>query len=192
MNTPRSKRTRWLHLLLAVAVVHQLFISLVMVAPEANRPGNSFFELHEWVGLFTLGLLVIFWIWTLVRRGETRFGRLFPWLSGMRRAAVWADVKMHFASIRERRVPLMQESALASAVHGLGLLIATAMVSTGATGYFLPGAELLLNVHATIAPLMWAYLVGHVGLALLHQVAGHRMLQRMFSFGKSSDAQNTP
>lgn len=192
MNAPHSKLTRLLHLLLAVAVVHQLFISLVMVVPEAKRPGNSFFELHEWVGLFTLGLLVIFWIWTLVRRGETRFGMLFPWLSRTRRSAVWVEVKAHLASLRQRRIPFAQESSLASAVHGLGLLIATAMVFTGATGYFLPGAEFLLEVHATIAPLMWAYLVGHVGLALLHQIAGHRMLQRMFSFGKSADAQNTP
>lgn len=186
---PHSTITKLLHILFAAAVVHQLFISLIMVVPEGNRPGNSYFELHEWVGVITLGLLVTFWIWTLVRRGETRFGMLFPWFSGARRSAFWADLKAHLASLMRRRVPLTEESPLASAVHGLGLLIATAMASTGVIGYFVPAASLLLEVHKTIAPVMWAYLVGHVGLALLHQIAGHRILQRMFGFGKSEKAQ---
>jgi cytochrome b561 len=186
---PHSTLTKLLHLMFAAAVVHQLLISLVMVVPEGNRPGNSFFELHEWVGVLTLGLLVIFWIWSLVRRGEARFGMLFPWFSGARRSAFWADLKAHLASLRRGRVPLTEESPLASAVHGLGMLIATAMALTGAVGYFFPATRILLEVHMTIAPIMWAYLIGHVGLALLHQMAGHRILQRMFGFGKSGNAQ---
>lgn len=83
---PHSTLTKLLHLLFAAAVIHQLFISLIMVHPETNRPGDSFFELHEWVGVLTLGLVVTFWIWTLVRRGEARFGMLFPWFSGARRS----------------------------------------------------------------------------------------------------------
>ena len=187
-TAPHSVLTKLLHLLIAAALVHQLLISLIMVVPARNRPGNSYFELHEWVGVVSLGLLVTFWTWTLVRRGETRFGMLFPWFSGARRSAFWADLKAHLASLRRGQVPLTEESPLASAVHGLGLLIATAMASTGAFGYFFPAIRFLLGVHETVAPIMWAYLVGHVGLALLHQLAGHRILQRMFGFGESRNA----
>lgn len=186
---PHSTLTKLLHLLFAAALIHQLFISLVMVVPEANRPGDSYFELHGWVGVLTLGLVVTFWIWTLVRRGETQLGLLFPWFSAARRSAFWADLKAHLASLARGRIPLTEESPLASAVHGLGFLIATAMALTGAVGYFFPAASLLLEVHMTIAPTMWAYLVGHVGLALLHQIAGHRILQRMFGFGKTENAE---
>ena len=97
--------------------------------------------------------------------------------------------RLHLASLKRGRVPLTEESPLASAIHGLGLLIATAMALTGAVGYFFPAARFLLGIHETIAPIMWAYLIGHVGLALLHQLAGHRILQRMFGFGKSGNAQ---
>lgn len=186
---PHSRFTKLLHLLFAAALIHQLFISLIMVVPETNRSGDSYFELHEWGGVLTLGLLVIFWVWTLVRRGETRFAMLFPWFSGARRSAFWADLKAHLASFARGRVPLNEQSSLATAVHGLGLLIATAMALTGAVGYFVPAASLLLEVHMTIAPIMWAYLIGHVGLALLHQMAGHKILQRMFEFGKTGEAQ---
>ncbi|WP_037514696.1 cytochrome b/b6 domain-containing protein [Sphingobium xenophagum] len=186
---PHSTLTKLLHLLIAAALIHQLFISLIMVVPETNRPGDSYFELHEWVGVLTLWLLVIFWIWTLVRRGETRFAMLFPWFSATRRSAFWADLKAHLASLARGGGPLTEESPLASAVHGLGLLIATAMALTGAVGYFFPAASLLLEVHMTIAPVMWAYLTGHVGVALLHQMAGHRILQRMFGSGRNGNAQ---
>jgi cytochrome b561 len=41
-----------------------------------------------------------------------------------------------------------------------------------------------------MANLMWAYVVGHAGLAVLHQWMGHRVLQRMF--GRASADRGAP
>jgi cytochrome b561 len=38
----------------------------------------------------------------------------------------------------------------------------------------------MLQAHRILANLMWAYVVGHAGMAVLHQVCGHRVLQRIF------------
>ena len=85
-------------------------------------------------------------------------------------------------------VPVV-ESPLASATHGLGLLMATVMAVTGAVVYFQMGVDggmtdlghQALAIHRPAANLMWAYLIGHASIALLHQMSGHQVLQRMFS-----------
>lgn len=176
----RSTFTKFLHLLVAAAVVHQLLISLVMTKPGPGRPGDSLFELHEWVGLATLGVLLIFFLWVLVRRRETTVSMLYPWFSGRRLRALRMDLKAHLARLKGGRILLTQEAPLASAVHGLGLLLVLVMAATGAGGYFIASARPLLSIHETLGPLVWAYLVGHAGLALLHQLAGHPVLQSMF------------
>jgi len=73
------------------------------------------------------------------------------------------------------------ESALASATHGLGLLTVFAMAATGAVIAVagVPGG-IVLQIHKLLANLMWAYVVAHAGIALLHQVQGRQVLQRMF------------
>lgn len=187
-----STFTQLLHLLIAAAVVHQLVISLVMKRPEPGSPGDAFFELHEWVGITSLAALTLFFLWAVVRRGETRIGMLFPWFSGKLLRALWMDLKVHLASLKGGRIPLTQESPLASAVHGLGLLVALVMATSGAAGYFIATARPLLSIHETVAPLMWAYLVGHAGLALLHQLAGHRIFQSMFGFRAGARTEQDP
>ena len=75
---------------------------------------------------------------------------------------------------------------LASAIHGLGLLAALAMGVSGAWLYTEdePGG-LVLKVHRALSNLMWAYVIGHAGVAVLHQFFGHRILQGMF--GRKAD-----
>lgn len=185
-----SLTTRILHAALAVAIVHQLVVSWFMERPKPGRsPENLAFELHETVGLITLGLLALFWLWTMVRRREDGLGALFPWFSAERRRRVVADLGAYRASLIQRRVPPpAAETPLASAVHGLGLLVATAMAVTGAVVYAVMGADgslsgngrFVLELHEVLANLMWAYLIGHAGIAIIHDIAGHRILGRMF------------
>lgn len=72
-------------------------------------------------------------------------------------------------------------------MHGLGLLTALAMAATGAWLYTqsVP-AGLVLQAHKLLSNLVWAYVVGHAGLAVLHQATGHRVLQRIFGSGKDT------
>ena len=127
----RSRVTRLLHMLLAAAIIAQLGLSLGMQAPGRGRPGDALFEIHEKSGLAALAILIIFWGWSLVRRGETRFSLLFPWFDRQRRRAFAADLIAHFRVLRGGAVPLTEGKPFASAIHGLGLLIATLMAKIG-------------------------------------------------------------
>lgn len=194
MPTPEPIRrtcvTRLLHGSLLLAVLWQLIGSNFIERPRADQPANLMFELHEIGGLTTLGLVVAFWLWSMVRRRETPFGALFPWLSATRLKAVGADLWRHWDELKRFRLPGGEaETPLASAVHGLGLLAALAMGASGAwlSTQAVPDG-LILEVHKIVANLMWAYVVGHAGLAVLHQVSGHRVLQRMFAGARDGNA----
>lgn len=182
MSAPRSLTTKLIHGSLMLAVTWQLLGSNLMERPRFAAPGNFFYEVHEWVGLATLVIVVVFWLWTALRRRETRLAALLPWFSGAGWRAVLTDARAHWAAVRALKLPdPTADTPLASAVHGLGLLTALAMAATGGLLYLqaLPGG-LVLEVHKIVSNLMWAYVVGHAGLAVVHQMAGHRMLQRMF------------
>lgn len=78
----------------------------------------------------------------------------------LRRKAVAADLAGHRAALRKGELPSPAEEApLASAVHCLGLLVATAMAATGAGVYVtmnLDGAlsgfgSAALNAHSLLA-----------------------------------------
>jgi len=185
---PHSLLTRLLHATIALAIIAQLVGIGFAEPPKPGVPGNLAFSVHQVVGLGTLGVLAGFWLWTLLRRREHGFTALVPWFSRSRRAAVWGDARAHVSALRRLRLPLPGgEPPLASAVHGLGLLIATTMAATGATVFAgmgpegaLPAwADAALNVHKASANLMWAYLIGHPAVALLHEAMGHRLLRGM-------------
>ena len=184
LEQTRSRATRILHALIAVTIVTQLALSTVMQAPGRNRPGDQWFEVHEKVGLGALAVLAGFWIWAMVRTREVRFAMLFPWFSLSRTRDVWADLKDHLRSLGRGKLPLSEARPLANAVHGLGLIIATIMAVTGAAGYFIPQARALLGVHEAVSTGMWAYLIGHAGIAILHELTGDRLIQRIFTFEK--------
>jgi cytochrome b561 len=187
----RSAPTRLLHFLLAAAVLNQLFGSLVMHRPRPpSRAGDFAFDVHEYVGLASMGVIILFWLWGTIRQREHGLGSLFPWFSAKRLAAVAEDFGAHARALARLRLPMpAEETPLASAVHGLGLLTATVMAVTGTIVYtqMAPDGALTdfgrqsLTLHHLLANLMWAYLIGHAALAVLHQLYGHRVLQRMFS-----------
>ena len=113
----------------------------------------------------------------LVRRREHGVAALVPWFSALRHRAVFADAGRHLGALKQLTLPPPgdAETPLPSAVHGLGLL------SSPPDGSLASPGRLVLEVHEIFANLTWAYLIAHVGLALLHQMLGHRLLQRMFT-----------
>lgn len=138
----------------------------------------------------SVGILVLFWLWILFRRREQSFSDLVPWFSVEKLRTLSEDIGRHVNALIRLRLPLPTEaSPLASATHGLGLIIASVMAVTGAIVYFQMGptgaltdfGRSALGIHRPAANLMWAYLIGHATIALLHQISGHSVLQRMFS-----------
>lgn len=190
----RSLLTRILHFLLASSIVFQLAVTGIMRVPRPaiGRTANFGFELHQYGGLVTLAIIALFWLWTLVRRRETSLTALLPWFSAAARGKVLEDVRRHGSALMKGRLPEPEEkSPLASAIHGLGLVVATTLAITGTVIFLSLGPDgamaswgrIAAQVHGAVANLMWAYLIAHAGLAVLHELMGHRILRRMFSIG---------
>jgi cytochrome b561 len=182
----RSPLTRVIHLLLLLVVLHQLIGSEFMRLPVPGDPPGWTLSLHEDLGLVNLAIVAAFWAWTLVRSGETRLGRLLPWLSLARLREVMADLSAQLRRLAQGRPPDDADGALASAIHGLGLLAVTAMAVTGGIYFFTTGtpvARPVLSLHKLIANLVWIYLFAHAGLAVLHHLLGSDIFARMFWTG---------
>ncbi len=189
--SPRTQHilpTRLVHAGLTAAIITQLFSSQFM---DPDGAGNFAFEVHEYSGLAALALTFAFWLLAVVRRRGTPLGLLIPWFSGRRIAALWDDIRSHISAAMKGRFPRRTEdSPLASATHGLGLLLMTAMAASGTLYYFIntgdPDAGGLVGVtmyvHTTLAALVWAYLVGHAAMALLAHYAGSLSIASIWSF----------
>jgi cytochrome b561 len=178
----RSHATRLLHVLLLLSVFHQLLSSEFIRRPLPGETPSTPYLLHEYIGIATLSIVLTFWLWTFIRQGETKLAVLFPWASPRRIRAIIDDVRDQLRAFRKLDMPPESNGALASAVHGLGLLTVTAMAVTG-TVFFVshgPLAHNAMTLHKAFANLMWAYLVGHAGIAVGHHLLGSDILRQMF------------
>ena len=145
------------------------------------------FALHTWAGVAGLVVLLIFWSWAILRgRSETRLSQLVPWFLPSRLRAIAEEALAFVRDIGQLRAPSLDLPASSSAVHGLGLLLATFLAASGSAWFFVltgtPWARTVLGLHKLAGNLMWAYLIGHATMALLHQALGHRVISRMFGF----------
>ncbi|GBL46449.1 hypothetical protein SFMTTN_2263 [Sulfuriferula multivorans] len=186
-----SRTTRILHSLIALTITFQLIVSLVMEHPANKRPmsqaGAFWFEWHEWVGLAAMAVLLVSWIYRLANFKREGQGQLFPWTNAAGRKALTTETG-HFLTLKWKA--LADTGPLAGTIHGLGLLIATAMAVTGSILYIglwpddvvTPNVHTMMEVHSTLATVMWIYLYGHVIIALWHQFAGHASIAKMFSW----------
>ena len=146
---------------------------------------GSFF-LHRLSGMGVLFLLTLQWLWILSGHLPEGLGHLFPWGSRKRLVQALEDMK---PLLKAKIKDLPEKSALAGAVEGLGLIVATLMAATGAVLFFgiSPSGEMspvvhdLKEIHGFIATLLWVYLIGHASMGAIHQLLGHRTLSRMFN-----------
>jgi cytochrome b561 len=187
-----------LHLALALGVSLQLLLSTFMQRP---RPGDVRtaseslgFSGHEIIGLSLLPLIISWFLWVAWRRGEPDLPALFPWLRADGRRELAQALRRALAAAAQRRLAADSEiRPLVRTVHGLGALCALFMAASGAllwwgmapSGALSDWAAVLLDLHQGAANLMWAYLAGHAGMALLHQWNGEGLLGRMFSLRRT-------
>ncbi|MBF0263059.1 MAG: DUF1924 domain-containing protein [Magnetococcales bacterium] len=190
--------TRLLHLLIALGIAGQLAVSLVMIHPKPGRAGDLFYAFHETWGVALLGLLVIHWIWRMVRSEPAPLARFFPWLSPARLGELWADGKNLMRQVRQGGLPHeTTPGALACAVQGLGLLAATALGVTGTIFmlYVEPNVRPegwlhdIKGLHEGLGVAMWAYLGLHAAMGIVHQWVGHGSLVAMFRFWEKAPGQ---
>jgi cytochrome b561 len=195
MQPVRSYLTRLLHLAILMVVIHQLLTSTVMERPMPGEDPELPYSLHTWIGTGGLFVLMLFWLWTLVRdRAEIRLSQLVPWFSPRRLQSIGDEALGVARHIVRLRAPSLDVPAISSAVHGLGLLLATFLAASGAAWFFAftggPYGRIVLGLHKLAGDLMWAYLIGHASMALLHQALGDKVFSRMFGFG--AQARNSP
>ncbi len=114
---------------------------------------------------------------------------LFPWFSLTGLRLVSADLKLHLRTLAKLRLA-QNAGALANAVHGLGLLTVTAMALTGAVSLILGPdlAKQVIEIHTATANLMWAYVIAHASLAVIHHLVGDPVLRQMFTLVNASQA----
>jgi cytochrome b561 len=187
----RSHVSRILHLLLLLIVINQLVGSHFMEKPSPGEDAEWPFLLHEWVGMAGCLIITVFWLWTLLRHSsETSLTRLLPWLSTSGWRDLLGDAKQTASDILGMKLGSHRAGALASAVHGLGLLTASAMATSGAAYFLLPAAThlggFMLELHKVLANFMWAYLIGHASMAVIHAMLGNDVIARMFWFKRSN------
>ena len=184
MTVSRSTMTRVLHLLLLVAVIHQLVSSLLLEWPRDGAAPGLLWRTHQYLGVAALSVVFALWLWTLVRHRETPLGALVPWFSGLRLRALGTDIAKYGRNIVRGKLVDDRDSAFAEMVHGLGLLLVTAMAVTGTVWLLAPDGSqfgyLSIRIHSLLHVLMWAYLAAHAGLAVLHHLLGSDVLSRMF------------
>jgi cytochrome b561 len=198
MHSGRSHVTRLLHIFLLLIVIHQLVGSQFMERPLPGEDPAWPFQFHAWIGVAGVAAIFLFWLWTLVRhRSETPVGRLVPWFSAAGYRNVLVDAQRIYQRLTGRRAlePDNADGAFASAVHGLGLLVASVMAASGAAYFFFfEGTSfggIVLGLHKLFANFMWAYLIGHAGAALLHTLWGDDILSRMFWLKRKTSAIET-
>ena len=189
-----NRATRLLHAGLALAIVTQLLTSLQMHGPDDVQAGDILFQVHRYSGLAATVLAFGLWVTILLRSRGTDLGALLPWFSGRRLAALGRDIKVHAGAMMKLRLPEHDpEAALPSAIHGLGLVLISAMAASGAV-YFVqvalglhsaePDGMIAMTLHLALANLVWAYLIAHAGLAVLHHLLRSMRLSTMWSLGR--------
>jgi cytochrome b561 len=187
-----DRLTRWLHAGLALAIPLQLLSELFMRRPKLGHLRTSaetfFFEMHEWFGLAACAIVVLHILWSAFGTAKGGFGRLFPYLSADGRKAIIDEIKDIPGWLSGKLHETAEESALAGTVHGLGLLLVLGMATTGTvvffgmdelTGHMSPFVHAIEELHGLGGNLVWAYLIGHVGMVLLHRIKGHKLLERI-------------
>ncbi len=183
--------TRLLHKGIALTVVIQVLLSFVMEHPKPGVEREAFelqmFEFHEWVGMAAAVLVILHLLYSLVSKGNSSLHALFPWTTTQGSKRIAAEMH-HFSEWFRNGLPSPDEAhALASTVHGLGLL---AVLFQGLTGFAIfvgmgehgeisEGVHLIMEAHEFMGLMVMLYLVVHVGAVIWHQRLGHDVLSRI-------------
>ena len=193
-RNPHALTSRLLHLGVAVGVILQLLLSTGMERPKPDAVRSTLeslsFEMHEFLGLSMLALILIWLVWLLRRRGEPVLSELFPWTGHAGRNALMLSVRLTLHQARRGMLAGETEiQPLVKTVHGLGFACIALMAFSGTfvwlgmddSGQMPQWTHLVLEFHQFMATFAWIYLGGHAGMALLHQFSGDNTLARMFS-----------
>ncbi|MES0371432.1 MAG: cytochrome b/b6 domain-containing protein [Mariprofundaceae bacterium] len=186
-----DKITKILHWLIASTILMQLLSETFMKRPKPGRIRSEdqelFFEVHEWFGVIVLVLVLLRFVFIMDRE---EWSKLFPWITAEGRRGIISELKEVPGWLIGKLRDAGEQDYIAKTVHGLGLLLALALGISGTVlfvgmnpdGSMDDVVHFFKETHELLGELLWYYVIGHVAMALLHQLMGHRSLQRIFSF----------
>ncbi|MDX8384603.1 MAG: cytochrome b/b6 domain-containing protein [Ghiorsea sp.] len=191
-----DKVARLLHWGFAILIPLQLLSEELMKRPKPGRIRDEmqtfFFEVHEWVGMTALVLVIARLAWGFMR-AESKWVDLFPYFFQAGRKGIVDEVVNGIPGWFKGKLPVPgQEDYLPGAVHGLGLLLVLAMGISGAamlygmedTGAMIGLIHDMKEAHEVLGSLLWVYIYAHVGMTIVHMLLGHPMLGRIFGSQK--------
>ena len=188
-----DKITRLLHWGFATLIPLQLLSEELMKRPKPGRIREDmqifFFEMHEWIGMIALVLIIARIAWGFMG-AEGGWARLFPYFTCQGLKGLKEEICTEIPGWFKGKIATPEkESFVAGVVHGLGLLLVLGLGVTGATmlygmeesGKMLGLVHDAKELHEMMGTLLWIYIFGHVGMAVVHQLLGHAMFKRIFS-----------
>ena len=186
-----SAEDKILHFMIAGGMIVELVIENWMQRPKPGETATAlqtlFFGAHEFVGVSLLAIIITRFL--LMTGDWQAVLRLFPWLNTGGRHALAIELKQAPSDwLSGKLKDAGEQNFLARSVHGLGLLLALGLGLTGLTIFtqLSPGGTMgalghgAMEVHEVLGTLLWLFLIAHIGMAIYHQMLGHRALQRIF------------
>ena len=192
--TKHIYKTRLLHSIFAILIIIQLFSIYAIDNRFFTKPIRTFlFDIHKYGGLVTFAVLFLFWIFAFKRHQGTPVSELFPWLSRKALCDLLSDIIHHMKSILKFEMPVHTNPApLASAIHGLGVIIMSVMATTGVHRFIVyqfsiektPIIKFFSGLHHVFADYAWIYLILHVSVAIINHISKRQALSEMWCLKK--------
>lgn len=185
-NAPLDGVSRFLHLGLAVFGVWAWLVGSGWIgagAGDYKKPDHFWYTQHMWVGITFSAFLLARILWGFVGPESAQFRNWVPW-----NAALLKPVVEDLRTLLRFRIPdRPSHVGLSGLVQALGLLVFLWIGLTGLVNAFTitPGEKLLgwahevKELHETGDVLVPAYLILHVGGALLHSLTGRPVWKKM-------------
>ncbi len=190
-----DRTIRILHVGILISILLQLFGGNLIGIPETGHANGVietlFIGIHEGIGSISLILVCVYLI--VVMDEAAGRERLFPWINTAGRHSLWLEVRRDIPGWLHGRLPPPGESHFISGtVHGAGIALALFLGFTGSMlflgigphGEILPDIRVIWEFHSITATMMWVFVAGHAGMALIHEFKGHGVLREMFRLGK--------
>jgi len=193
-----DRTVRILHLGIVISVLLQMLGETLIGFPEPGHARRAiqalYLGVHEGVGSLALIFVCVYLIVALDE--ATSRERLFPWFDEGGRNALRLEIRRDSPGwLRGKLLPPVEKNAIAGTVHGLGICLALLLGLTGSMlflgigprGDMTPGIKVIWKCHSLMATMIWVFVAGHAGMALMHELKGHGILREMFSPGKDVD-----
>jgi cytochrome b561 len=162
---------------------------------EDSPFAQSLMSAHRSAGVVVALIVLANLVWALMLRGEPRKRQMSVLLSVEHWREAIAILKHLPGMMMGKRALPAPGNSLSLIVEMFGMLTMTAMAVSGSIIWSMwtgPGnkvsesAELWMEVHGSIAILLFLYLAGHVSMAVLHWRSGDSVFARILPWGQKS------